>query len=253
MTAAHEPVSVLVVDDDFMVARVHRTQVERTPGFTVVGEARTGAEALAAVRELRPDLVLLDVYLPDMSGLDVLRELRSGAAGATHETDVLVVTAARDVETVRGALRGGAVQYLIKPFDARTLRERLLEYARRSRELATLARPAQEDVDRVFGAGGAVAREPELPKGLTAQTAALVRQALAECPEGLSASECAARIGLSRASTRRYLEHFLASGLAEVTLRYGTAGRPERRYRGTSPLMGESSRRVGKSVWRQSE
>jgi response regulator of citrate/malate metabolism len=194
--------------------------------------------------------VLLDVCLPDVSGLRVLRALRADAGGTGPETDVLVVTAARDVETVRGALRGGAVQYLIKPFDARTLRERLLQYARRRPGPATLAGPGQEDVDRVFGAGTAPAPGAELPEGLTAQTAALVRRAMAECPDGLSASECAVRTGLSRAGTRRYLEHFLAAGPAEVTLRYGTTGRPERRYRGTSPLLGEDSRRAGKSVWR---
>ncbi len=253
MTEAHIPdhsttsvdgIRVLVVDDDFMVARLHRTMVEQTPGFSVAGEARTGADALAAVRELRPDLVLLDIYLPDMSGLEVLRELRgSGVAGpgwAGGGVDVLVVTAARDVETVRGAQRGGAVHYIIKPFEGRTLRERLLAYAHRRRELAGLTAAGQAEVDRVFGgpAEGAPPREAAprgerapLPKGLTGQTAALVRQALESHPEGLSASECAEHSGLSRVSARRYLEHFADTGRAEVSLRYGTTGRPERRYR----------------------
>ena len=95
------PLRVLVVDDDFMVARVHRRFVERVAGFEVVGEARTGSDALAAVREHRPDLVLLDIYLPDMSGLEVLRELRAEA----DPVDVLVVSAARDLETSAGAVK----------------------------------------------------------------------------------------------------------------------------------------------------
>ncbi|MDK1476795.1 response regulator [Streptomyces sp. 549] len=246
-------IRVLVVDDDFMVARLHSKLVERVEGFTVVGEARSGAEALSAVRELRPDLVLLDIYLPDMSGLDVLRELRGAAAPL--DVDALVVTAARDAETVRGALRGGAVHYIIKPFDAPVLRERLEHYARRHQELASIATPGQEDVDRVFGAasapgrpqapgegpgpaalpvaavaGGAPAAAVRLPKGVTEQTAGLVRQTLAGHPEGMSATECAALSGLSRVSARRYLEFFVSAGWARVSLRYGSTGRPERRY-----------------------
>ncbi|MGW7518927.1 response regulator [Streptomyces sp. NPDC054796] len=239
-------IRVLVVDDDFMVARLHSTLVEREPGFAVAGVAHSGAEALTAVRELAPDLVLLDIYLPDIPGLEVLRELRGGGA-PEGGPDVLVVTAARDAGTVRGAQRGGAVQYIIKPFEGQLLQERLRQYAERRKELAALAAPGQDDVDRLFGgaggAGGALGagatqghgggRTPaSLPKGLTEQTAALVRDALDAGVEGegVSASECAERSGLSRVSARRYLEHFVATGSARVTLRYGTTGRPERRY-----------------------
>ncbi|MCH0543354.1 response regulator [Streptomyces sp. MUM 203J] len=233
-------IRVLIVDDDFMVARVHRALVERVPGFTVAGEARTGAEALRAVRELRPDLVLLDIYLPDIGGLDVLRELRAGeAAGA--EADVLVVTAARDAATVQGALRGGAVHYIIKPFDGTVLQERLRQYAERRTELASIAAPAQADMDRVFAATPPpAAAAPPLPKGVTTQTADLVRASLHARPDGLSASECAAATGLSRVSARRYLEFFTTTGQARVTLRYGTTGRPERRYHWTIAGPGHS-------------
>ncbi|MFP3988383.1 response regulator [Streptomyces sp. E11-3] len=240
-------IRVLVVDDDFMVARLHSKLVERVPGFTVVGEARSGADALTAVRELRPDLMLLDIYLPDMSGLDVLRELRRGQS-PPNDVDVLVVTAAQDAETVRGALRGGAVHYIIKPFEAPVLRERLEHYARRHQELAAIATPGQDDVDRVFGAApsrpaappprpvstppaaGTAVAPARLPKGVTEQTAELVARTLAAHPDGVSASECAAHSGLSRVSARRYLEFFVSTGRAVVTLRYGTTGRPERRY-----------------------
>ena len=149
-------IRVLVVDDDFMVARLHSTLVEQVPGFTVAGSAHTGTEALAAVRELRPELVLLDMYLPDLPGLEVLRELRGD--GAPEEgPDVLVVTAARDAETIRGAQRGGAVQYIIKPFEGQLLKERLRLYAEHRAALAALKAPEQDDVDRLFAdvGGGA--------------------------------------------------------------------------------------------------
>jgi len=284
-------IRVLVVDDDFMVARLHSTLVEQVPGFTVAGAVHSGTEALAAVRELRPELVLLDMYLPDLPGLEVLRELRGGA-GPEEGPDVLVVTAARDAETVRGAQRGGAVQYIIKPFEGQLLQERLRRYAEHRAALAALSAPEQGDVDRLFAdtgsgrgsgsTGGSAPGSPgeatggdgrartvppgsgtggahgtgatggsaagirggpgqgfpaRLPKGLTEQTSGLVRATLDAGPEGagLSASECAERSGLSRVSARRYLEHFVSLGTARVTLRYGTTGRPERRYHRVEP------------------
>ncbi|GIF98876.1 response regulator [Catellatospora citrea] len=215
---------VLVVDDDFMVARIHTGFVQRTEGFTVVGVAHTGTEALAAVEQLRPELVLLDIYLPDISGLEVLRRLRE----REHPVDVLAITAASDVETIRAALHGGVVHYIIKPFSAETLREQLARYAARMRRLAELPTVAQADVDRLFGMTGPAAAS--LPKGLSTTTSDLVAGVLRESRRDLSAVECAELAGLSRVSTRRYLEHLVQTGRAEVRMRYGGTGRPEHRY-----------------------
>jgi response regulator of citrate/malate metabolism len=222
-------IRVLVVEDDFMVARVHCGFVERTPGFTVAGVAHTGADALSAAAKLHPDLVLLDIYLPDMPGVAVLRELRQSDHA---DVDVIVVTAARDVDTVKKALHGGVTHYLVKPFTYDALRERLEYYARRRTNLAAISEAAQEDVDRVFGLVGE--SRAAMPKGLTVETAKLVRAALSHAGDnGLSAAECAAETGLSRVSARRYLEYLAAGGHAEVRSRYGSAGRPERRFRWT--------------------
>jgi two-component system CitB family response regulator len=221
-------IRVLVVDDDFMVARIHAGYVARVPGFEVTGSVHGGRAAIAAVAERSPDLVLLDIYLPDMSGLDVLKALR----GVAHPVDVLVITAARDVATVRAAMRGGAVNYLIKPFTSAALTDRLTQYADTRRQLTALGREAgQEEVDRLFGA--ARWSTPPLPKGLSATTCTLVADALRETGTDLSATEAAALTGLSRVSARRYLEFLCVSGRAELRPRYGTAGRPEHRYRWT--------------------
>ncbi|TDQ53316.1 response regulator [Actinorugispora endophytica] len=228
-------VAVLVVDDDFMVARVNRGLVERVAGFTVVGEAHTGANALAAADRLRPDLVLLDVYLPDMSGLEVLRRLRERPGPAV---DVLAVTAARDVGTIRAAMRGGVVHYLIKPFSPEALWERLDRYRQLDQRLSTSPEIGQAEVDRMFGGG----RGGPLPKGLTEQTRDLVAKALGDCGGDLSATECGELVGLSRVSARRYLEHLVDSGSALVRLRYGATGRPERRYRPAAPQASPTAR-----------
>ncbi|MET9339572.1 response regulator [Nonomuraea sp. NPDC003804] len=212
-------VRVLVVDDDFMVARIHSGYVEKVEGFEVVGAVHTGEAALEAVAGHHPDLVLLDIYLPDMSGLEVLNRLRG--------VDVLMISAARDLPTVRAAMRGGAFSYLIKPFTAAALAERLAQYADTRRQLTAIGPEVrQDDIDRLFG----VTKTP-LPKGLSSATCALVADALREAGVDLSASEAATLTGLSRVSARRYLEYLCAAGKAELRPRYGTAGRPEHRYR----------------------
>ncbi|MEI5523032.1 response regulator [Streptomyces brasiliscabiei] len=220
-------IDVLVVDDDFMVARVHRTFVERVEPFRVVGVASTGEQAVAAVDELRPDLVLLDLYLPDGFGLDVIPRLRT----AGHDCDVMVISAAREADSVRGAVRHGVVDYLLKPFEFEELRSRLQRYAaQRGRLLTTVVR-GQADVDRVLaGATAPASAAGALPKGMSVETAELIESTLRDADGTLSATECATLTGISRVSARRYLEYFHGTGSADVSLRYGVAGRPERRY-----------------------
>ncbi|WP_405596262.1 response regulator [Streptomyces sp. NBC_01410] len=219
-------IDVLVVDDDFMVAKVHRAFVDRVEPFRVVGTANTGEQAVTAVGELRPDLVLLDLYLPDMFGLDVIPRLRT----AGHDCDVMVITAAREAAAVHRSVRQGVVNYLLKPFEFEDLRPRLERYAaQRSSLLASVVRD-QTDVDRVLAGTALPTSSPVLPKGMSVETAGLVERTLRGIDGSLSAAECAARAGISRVSARRYLEHFQCTGHAEVSLRYGAAGRPERRY-----------------------
>lgn len=217
-------IKVLIVDDDFMVAKVHAGFVRQTPGFAVVGVAHTGAQALEEAKRLKPDLVLLDIHLPDISGLDLLHQLRE----AVPELDVLVISAAREVDTVRRALRGGIVHYLMKPFSGDDLRERLEHYQQAYSSLAASKSTAEQaDVNRVFGVSR---RERPLPKGCSVETLRMVEQLLRETGTDLSATEAADALGTSRVSARRYLEYLSEEGLVIVQLRYGGVGRPERRY-----------------------
>lgn len=219
---------VLVVDDDFMVAEIHRKFVDRVDGFTTVGAARSGSEALEMAGALQPDLILLDVYLPDMTGLDVLKRLRS----AGDAVGVIMITAARELDTVSGALDGGAADYLIKPFEFPQLQAKLEAFAARADALSSEAGADQSLIDSLFGSqGGAagVTSDDALPKGLGKVTGQLVLDAARTAGE-VSSAECAEMVGISRVSARRYLEHFLGVGALELRLQYG-AGRPERRYR----------------------
>ena len=220
-------IRTLVVDDDYRVAELHCAYVERVTGFQVAGRAHTGADALTDVAQLRPDLVLLDIYLPDMSGLEVLQRLREDEKTAL---DVIAITAARDVESLRAAMRGGVVHYLIKPFLFPTFEEKLLSYAAARDKMRRLANAEQGDVDRIFGALRSGHAEA-LPKGLSDATLELVVHALAGSHSGLPATTVADQAGVSRVTARRYLDHLCQLGRAELTMRYGTPGRPEHRYR----------------------
>ncbi|MCM3656793.1 response regulator [Agromyces mediolanus] len=220
-------VRVVIVDDDFAVAQVNRAFVDARPGFVVVAEAHTGAAALAAIEQHRPELVLLDVYLPDLGGLEVLRALRASG----DEVEVIAVTAARDLDTVRRARLLGVRQYLVKPFTGATLGERLDEVRRDLRRERRPDALDQQEVDRLLGTAAAPSGSPAVPKGLSGVSLGRVTAELANAAPDASAAEIARSLGMSRVSARRYLEHLVAIGAAEVAPRYGAAGRPEHRYR----------------------
>jgi response regulator of citrate/malate metabolism len=219
-------IRVLVVEDEPVAAEAHRIYVDRTPGFTTAAVASTAALALDALARTAVDLVLLDMNLPDAHGIELCRRIR--AAGV--DVDVLAVTSARELVTVRAAAAQGVVGYLLKPFTYAALRDRLLAYADyRERLGAGGDAVGQEDVDRALE-GARPQRPAPLPKGMHRQTLDAV-VAVLRSARGLSAAETAERIGASRITARRYLEYLAESGLAVRTPRYGGAGRPETEYR----------------------
>ncbi|WP_329041158.1 response regulator [Streptomyces sp. NBC_00178] len=218
-------IEVLVVDDDKRVARVNAAYTAKVPGFHVAAVAHSAAEALARVGETPPDLILLDHYLPDRNGLAVVRELRERG----HQSDVIMVTAARDVATVQAAMRHGALQYLVKPFAYAGLRTKLEAYAALRHTFESGGEAGQTEVDRLFGALWAPG-EPGLPKGHSPTTAELVRQSLRSADGPLSAQEIADSAGLSRQTAQRYLKLLERTGRVRLSLRYGETGRPEHRY-----------------------
>lgn len=218
-----EPLTVLIVDDDFRVADIHKGFVEEAGNFTVVGTAQSGSAALRMTNELEPDLVLLDIYLPDGLGTDVLAQLR-----ATRPVDCFVLTAARDVGTVRRCLDLGALHYLVKPFTKKELVERLNEYSRWRATTLVNAELDQNQVDQLFH--GFTTPPTKLPKGLSHETMELVIGALTELKDPMAAEDVAQITGISRVSVRRYLRHLADAGQANIIQDYGTPGRPRHRF-----------------------
>lgn len=219
-------IQTLVVDDDYRVAAIHAAYVERIDGFTVVGQVHTAAEAATAVGAGGVALMLLDMYLPDKHGLDLVRSL----AETSDRPDFIAITAGREVRDVRTAMQLGAVHYLVKPFRFARLAELLAAYRDMHARLATLHEANQDDVDGLYG----LFRGPALPtpgKGHSAPTMALIRDAVRDAGTDISATEVAAQVGISRPTAQRYLSYLARHSVVELLLRYGSTGRPEHRFR----------------------
>jgi response regulator of citrate/malate metabolism len=219
-------IRTLIVEDDVTLAEAHRTYTERVAGFSVIGVVHSGGDALRFLERSECDLVLLDFYLPDIGGLDVCRAIR----GRGLPADVIAVTSARQLDTVRTAVSLGVVQYLLKPFTFASFRDKLQRYAEYRRQVTASADViAQQDVDEALATlrarGGEV-----LPKGLGPDTLAAVVDVLKQARSGLSATEVGRLLGMSRSTARRYLEHLADQGLVTRQPRYGAPGRPEHGY-----------------------
>lgn len=222
-----DPIRVLVVEDEPIAAAAHASYVGRVAGFTVAGVAHSAADAGRILTATPVDLLLLDLNLPDVHGLDFVRGLR--AAGQL--ADVMAVTSARDLGVVRSAVSLGVGQYLLKPFTFVAMRDKLQRYAEfRARVAAGPEAAWQGEVDQVLSilrSGG----DPGLRKGMHAATLDAVVEAVRGDPAGRSAAEVAASIGTSRVTARRYLEYLADNATVARAPRYGAPGRPEVAYR----------------------
>jgi response regulator of citrate/malate metabolism len=219
-------IRVLVVDDDYHVAKAHALSVARIDGFAVVGEAHTAAEASELVGSTEPDLLLLDMYLPDFSGLELVRRL---AAGEGRVPDFLLVTAARDIDSVRTAMQLGAFYYLVKPFSFAALREQLEAYRTWTERLGREGEADQQVVDTLFSLRGTAPRRAAASRALN-PTMARVLEIVTSAGGSIGASEVAEVLGASRPTAQRYLASLVSKQLLDLDLSYGSTGRPEHRY-----------------------
>lgn len=217
---------VLIVEDDAMVAQMNRREVESLQGFEVVGIARNADEARRMLGKHEVDLVLLDVYMPGESGIDLLRSLRRWG----YRADVILVTADNSGPDVEEALRLGAVDYLVKPFELARLRSALIRYARRKERLWSSRSVSQRDIDELL-----LSDEEQVPdrRGIDRRTAEKILEALKGIEGPASADEVARAMGISRVTAKKYLDYLEEQGLARSSIQYKGTGRPLTLYRAT--------------------
>ena len=221
-------IRVLIAEDDPMVAELNRRYVESVAGFESAGTASLPEEVLAKALADEPDLILLDIYMPGMTGLKVLEKLRSAGSKA----DVIMISAANDMDSVQKAMQFGAVDYLIKPFQFERFQQALLAYAQRRRFFSESTDIKQSDIDAMLFHTEQTLPPRELPKGLTKETLSIVWAAINEAgQEDFSAEDIAFASGVSRVSVRKYLSFLQETGLLTSDVSYGSVGRPQSRYR----------------------
>lgn len=218
-------IKVFIVEDDPMVANINKRFTERIPPFKVVGTSQTESDALAQIKQLAPDLVLLDIYLPQGSGLNLLKEIR----GLNLPTDVILVTAAKDTLTIYQTLRYGALDYLIKPFEMERLQQALQNYMKLRQLMSRNAALSQTELDKL----NLPSKEDEglpLPKGVHVLTLEQIISYLLKQNTPLSCQQIASALTMSKITAWRYLEFLAEQGKVHVELEYGTVGRPTKLY-----------------------
>ncbi|WP_299196196.1 response regulator [uncultured Amphritea sp.] len=224
-------IKVVIAEDDPQIAEIQRRFLERVEGFELVGIAHRLSEAEDLIEIMQPDLLLLDIQFPSGTGFDLLRKIRAG----NNAVDVIMITAAKEVDTLREALRGGVFDYILKPLVFERLQETLNNYHQHLQKLHTLETLAQSDVDRVLPRNSSshensaieVAR---LPKGIDAITLENINKVFTGRNDALNAEEVGEIIGASRTTARRYLEYLVSCSELSAEVSYGSVGRPERRY-----------------------
>ena len=219
---------VLIVEDDPMVMDIHKRFTMSIPGFSVVGLACNGKEALRVLEQREVDLVILDIFMPRMEGIETMKKIRS----IGKDIDIILVTAAVEGDTVKQCMRLGAVDYILKPFKFERLNSTLENYRKLFHTRGEFAdKYQQSDIDSLFIKKKEINTSGELPKGLQHSTLEIIIATMNKVKTPLSADEVASTCGISRVTARRYLEYLVYYNRAVIEPQYIKIGRPVNKYR----------------------
>lgn len=222
------PIEVLVAEDETKIADIQCRFVEKIEGFSVIGVANTIADTKDMVEILKPDLLLLDIYFPDGTGIDLMWDIRA----QNLSVDIILITAAKEVNTLQEGIRGGVFDYILKPINFGRFQDALHKYQDHRIKLENLTDLEQQDVDNLLHRKRE--NDPtttEMPKGIDPLTLDNIRSVIKNMgTQGFSAESIGGQMGISRTTARRYLEYLSANGYITAELSYGTVGRPERLY-----------------------
>ncbi|MGX2958631.1 response regulator [Peribacillus sp. JNUCC 23] len=223
-----DKITVVIAEDDFRVADIHEKFLNKFAEIDVIGKALNAKQTIQMLEQNTPDLLLLDVYLPDQLGSDLLPVIRQ----KYPRVDIIMITAAIDKEILEHALRYGVEYYLVKPVKMERFYQTIEEYLSKSQLLQSKSDLDQDFVDLIFQKNFP-AKENKgslLPKGIDEITLSKVRTVLEKGDTSLSAEQVSVQIGASRTTARRYLEYLISIQKCKAEVVYGVVGRPERRY-----------------------
>lgn len=220
-------IKVMIVEDDPMVAALNKAYLEQIKGFELVATAKSYVQAIDCLKTMAIDLILLDVFMPGQNGMDLLKQIRSD----NQDVDVILVTAAADTKTIKNALKLGAVDYLIKPFEFSRFKEALTSYRSTNKKMAEHEDMDQATLDALFRAKEKIQEAAELPKGLDKKTLEKLWQAVLEFDlDWFSTEELTFKVTISRVSIRKYLDFLTKIKALKMEINYGAVGRPVHLY-----------------------
>jgi two-component system, CitB family, response regulator CitT len=221
-------INVLIVEDDFRIADIHEKFLKEIEDVRVVGKALRGSEALEIIEEKHVDLILLDIYIPDKLGTELIQEIKTRQL----DIDFIVITAANNIELLDKSIKSGVFYYLLKPVSIERFRDVIESYKKRRNSIDSIEFVDQSFIDDLIG-NKTVEREGSselLPKGVNLLTLNKVIEFIDDLPNGITAEAMGMRLGASRTTARRYLEYLVSVGKVKAELEYGIVGRPERMY-----------------------
>lgn len=222
-------IRVMMIEDEEEIAHFHKIFLEKVAGFKLVASALTFAEGLKQIEEYKPDLLLLDVYIGDQNGLDILKRLRV----EERNVDVILITSANDAYTVQTGYRFGVVDYLVKPFTFARFKEALERY-RSMNDETQQDRFLQDEIDSLLQRNEKnVPKEKlNLPKGITKVTALRILHALEQTSTSWrTAADLEELTNISHVSLRKYLRFFDEQSFIHKDLVYLAHGRPFNQYK----------------------
>ncbi|KXZ23597.1 transcriptional regulator [Bacillus nakamurai] len=220
-------INIAIAEDDFRIAQIHEKFIEHLDGFSVIGKAVNAKDTMSLLEKQQPDLLLLDIYMPDELGTALLPLIRRRFPAV----DIIVVTAATETRLLQEALRSGISHYLIKPVSAHKFTQVLLQYREKRKWLLSQTELSQSVVDLYFGSDAKEQKQlHDLPTGINSITLQKIKEALRTAQKGMTAEELGEKMGASRTTARRYAEFLVSQEEALAELEYGIIGRPERKY-----------------------
>ena len=222
-------INALLIEDDTDMAYFIECVIKKSAMYRFLGNATTAREGRIMIAALKPDIVFLDNYLPDGTGLELIQFLRADFP----TTDVIFITAANDIHTIKTAVRYGAYDYLVKPFLMARLNETLINYYTYINNNMPGSHWQQSDIDHLLHAPLNTLQMPSHchPKGIDAFTLEQVRSAFTDHDVEYTSEMLGQKIGISKSTARRYLEYCKAINQLEARIEHGTIGRPQRIYR----------------------
>lgn len=243
--------NVLIVEDDPMVAMINSQYVAKNPDFVVAGNCRNGQEAITFLQENSVDLVLLDVYMPVMTGTETLKKIRE----LKIAVEVIMVTAANDTQTIEETVHLGVLDYLIKPFNFERFNVSLEKFAAKKSLLKENPVMDQNCVDSLISNSAAAVQgkvqesssseedgkktlsinsllgKETLPKGIQRKTLLLIESYFNKNTEWNTVDMISDAIGISIVTVRTYMNFLVQKKLIKEDINYSTGGRPSILYK----------------------